>query len=1390
MERGWRRLADDARLTHDDLEKQQDIVQRVEGYYASLDASLRCRAATDTLPWDLFPKLQDLPGHILTPSQEKKTRVILYATFKVWFSSLAKMPIQWLLKDMVIRMGKICLILEFIGARDLLDKFIEAGITDSDLPSKDEALKSVIVDDRLRVAFWAKQYYTTVRHLEDGCHSILRREEKLPLLERGSLGDGGHGVVDKVQNAFDGKTFARKKKLAGKNARLAFEREKANLPKLSHTHIVQFISSYQWGQEIGMLLQPVARCDLKAFLTEHQYSVDRPEILCRAFGCLPAALAYMHDKISLRHKDIKPRNILVDLSNGGNVLFTDFGISLDFSEGSSLTRSTEAYTYKYASPEIVDRQPRGKKSDVFSLGCVFFEMATVLAGEDLDKRETIFRSGGPNSSTGSEKEFYDNWGYHISTSTGEIGEWIKEQQEQADDNKLKMIFGWCGRMLKHNQEDRPSVRSLAVDIVKESSKFELRGKFICGACEIEVKKLERIPLHQNLLGDALPMTQGNQEAKGQVDVKDFAENMVRLTMQEGVSGSPAVVEVLTSFQQRRHRVWLEGDRGKLQSFDTLFKTFLLNLSEWFENVPAISKPTTPQAEPRNGGQQIGHEQEQRTHVSEDSGSTLDPGCNGIAGIALGADKSELTTDPDTVTGAGIQSTGVVPCELETLIPNITLEPNLEQWMSFDALMQEGKSLGGDKTGVFKVVVPPDAPGQRYEGTAMMYVGEAKRWRLEGLKTQVFSMVMTLEQHLFQLDQLSLEHEPSHSLSARQLLARFEDILQVSTRKETPPMSPLYATDLDASLPEKRESLGLSDSSPIARLSGNRLMDTVEQHLGVHTPMAYISDIGFGAPFGIHTEDFNLSAVSYLAAGSPKVWVVVAPRDRDKLEALMLKLVPGLRRQCHQFVRHHISYVPTRLLDLEHISYQVVLHRAGEVLVTLPGAYHQGFNTGMNVAEAVNYADSRWSIGGYECCTKRCGSTAKAFMTGASMAIREVERGCSAASRDTQTCGPDRDRKRKPWHPIAALAGTPSAKKKRAGPSSRAGPGGQYIERWKEWEEAEERFGHKQGLDLGELDKATPKPVALFMNLIKTRVPMGTSAPKTAGQYLRAEDADHITRLVTAAGGRVAINIFREVIARFRLHDLAYAAKRDEMSLSRSMEILTRLENADAFLCIARRYHLALLAQQADRILNRPDRKWTNSNRTTRARNVNERKADAYTELMNEAFPTLTRPSQTSSDGGRQESQFEWSKAYAALKKHISHGRRWQQLVKDHGLGILVLIPAINEPIHAIKDSTIYKMTDFVFDLFRTALKRKGRYLREMASGDIEAFLVAGISGELASTDAPRLVLEGQRSSDILKQPNNSLEFRRFMSVESSRHASVVDGNFGGGSEMVLFDLPR
>ncbi|KAL8725339.1 MAG: hypothetical protein Q9181_006449 [Wetmoreana brouardii] len=200
---------------------------------------------------------------------------------------------------------------------------------------------------------------------------------------------------------------------------------------------------------------------------------DKLESLRGYFVCLSQALNYIHES-DVRHKDIKPENILIDAS--GSVVLTDFGISRRFpKKAPHVTNDQWDFTRKYASPEIMrgKKAPRDDPSDVFSLGCVFLEMASLILGRDLERFRSYYAS--PKNESGLEDAYYCNldrvyaWIEDLRRSQDHeprsapdlAGERI-EGQDFCQDQSSGMIEGLDAirRMLEVEPSERPASKGL------------------------------------------------------------------------------------------------------------------------------------------------------------------------------------------------------------------------------------------------------------------------------------------------------------------------------------------------------------------------------------------------------------------------------------------------------------------------------------------------------------------------------------------------------------------------------------------------------------------------------------------------------------------------------------------------------------------------------------------------------------------------------------------------------------------------------------------------------------------------------------------------------------------------------------------------------------------
>ncbi|KAK5746864.1 hypothetical protein LTR17_000494 [Elasticomyces elasticus] len=194
----------------------------------------------------------------------------------------------------------------------------------------------------------------------------------------------------------DADTVSEAKKPKGQRGRNEYEK----LVSVDHNHIIAVVGSFTeeprpGDRQFGIILYPLAFTDLEAQLlriSKHNEARgnkdgdwlihnDVPELMSY-FACLCQALMYLHREF-IRHQDVKPANILID--KYGTVMLADFDIAKKYSsrEQAYTGSRVDRLTKKYAPKHVKDQKKRGDEWDIYSLGCVFLEMVSVIMGETL-----------------------------------------------------------------------------------------------------------------------------------------------------------------------------------------------------------------------------------------------------------------------------------------------------------------------------------------------------------------------------------------------------------------------------------------------------------------------------------------------------------------------------------------------------------------------------------------------------------------------------------------------------------------------------------------------------------------------------------------------------------------------------------------------------------------------------------------------------------------------------------------------------------------------------------------------------------------------------------------------------------------------------------------------
>jgi serine/threonine protein kinase len=151
-----------------------------------------------------------------------------------------------------------------------------------------------------------------------------------------------------------------------------FRQEARTIAKLQHPHILPV---YDYGSEDDILYLVMANIEggsLSDLIKEGPLTLRKVEQILKEIA---GALDYAH-RHGITHRDIKPANILID--SEGHALLADFGIAKLAEGGASLTGTGIVGTPAYMSPEQGKGLPADKRSDIYSLGVVVYEMLTGL----------------------------------------------------------------------------------------------------------------------------------------------------------------------------------------------------------------------------------------------------------------------------------------------------------------------------------------------------------------------------------------------------------------------------------------------------------------------------------------------------------------------------------------------------------------------------------------------------------------------------------------------------------------------------------------------------------------------------------------------------------------------------------------------------------------------------------------------------------------------------------------------------------------------------------------------------------------------------------------------------------------------------------------------------
>ncbi|CAF9939022.1 MAG: hypothetical protein HETSPECPRED_001458 [Heterodermia speciosa] len=410
---------------------------------------------------------------------------------------------------------KLFMLLVLCSKQDWIFDLLRAGIRDSSLPFKLSDVPEYLTDkrpgprdtnhDHIEISATDKQRIASTivdkqRLLEapvftQGRHYDFAVQTILPFLTLENIGKG----VDKVKvhaahfetrgsssedSSFKDRIVARKR--VSKEKMVEFQREKEALESLlsaSHRNLVELFATYTIESESDpYILMSCGDMDLDGLFKKKKAPAcfgksdeEQGLTVWHALPSLASALAHLHHDVYVNglrqiilHLDIKPGNVII---RGSTFQLADFGLASLKSPEDTKTQ-WHGETYDYSPPEYFTwRNSSGqpdfrhlcdRKSDVWSLGCVFSELATLAImgwkDQDVSKFKTSRRDGVNQrliySHTQTDSSFHHN--------QDEVHSWLKMLEEKSPERSE--VFKIVKKMIHATHSERSDSRSVEDDL--------------------------------------------------------------------------------------------------------------------------------------------------------------------------------------------------------------------------------------------------------------------------------------------------------------------------------------------------------------------------------------------------------------------------------------------------------------------------------------------------------------------------------------------------------------------------------------------------------------------------------------------------------------------------------------------------------------------------------------------------------------------------------------------------------------------------------------------------------------------------------------------------------------------------------------------------------------
>ena len=215
--------------------------------------------------------------------------------------------------------------------------------------------------------------------------------QKYLIIEK--LGQGAFGSAYKVLNKDNNNIYVIKKiemTNAKEEEKSQIKNEATILSGIDSQYIVKYYDSFSDNNSFNIVMEYCNGLDLRKFIDSHRKKKKfiEKELIYQIISDICLGIKEIHSR-NLIHRDLKPDNLFI--SGDLKIKIGDFGICKQLNNYNEYAKS-QVGTLRYMAPEIIKGEKYNSKVDIWSSGCIIYELCTLNLCFESDSLNTLINN--------------------------------------------------------------------------------------------------------------------------------------------------------------------------------------------------------------------------------------------------------------------------------------------------------------------------------------------------------------------------------------------------------------------------------------------------------------------------------------------------------------------------------------------------------------------------------------------------------------------------------------------------------------------------------------------------------------------------------------------------------------------------------------------------------------------------------------------------------------------------------------------------------------------------------------------------------------------------------------------------------------------------------------